>query len=581
MICPVCEGENRDGAHFCRHCGLNLKEPPVSEVKDAATEGQDAGAQDAVADETEPGAQAGGEGDESPDSEDGGIAAEADAVAGADSEETLTEAEESEPGTEGQEAEAADVLAVAQEAPAGEDKAPEDKQDEQDAPEDEQVATTIEMDIVPQPVVPETEAADSEPQEEVVAEPVEQGDGEVSPPPEWLEEEDSVTGAEPEIDVPGFWREESEPMASLVEGTVIADRYIVSDVLDAQESTILYYVRDLWRCWQCGFEGNAPDEAFCAQCGASLDRKPSLRLLEVGDAAAKAPAGEVVAARLSHEGRTFLLLAEPERKAPVENKSIRFLVGQRSDAGLVRELDEDSILSLTMAPTYGSRTGPVLGLFAVADGMGGHEGGEVASKLALQVLTDRVIRTILLSELSGEFRLDEDVIIRLRQAMMAANDEVYLARQKRGNDMGTTLTAVLVRDSRLYVAHVGDCRAYRWNADGLEQLTVDHSVVASMVASGQAKPEEIYTHPHRSVIYRCVGDQPTVQVDTDVLRLAPGDRLIVCCDGLWEMVRNEGIEDVMLEESEPQAACDLLVKRANLAGGDDNISVIVVQVEAV
>ena len=131
------------------------------------------------------------------------------------------------------------------------------------------------------------------------------------------------------------------------------------------------------------------------------------------------------------------------------------------------------------------------------------------------------------------------------------------------------------------MAHVGDCRAYRWNADGLEQLTTDHSVVASMVASGQAKPEEIYTHPHRSVIYRCIGDQPRSRWTPTSCRLAPGDRLVVCCDGLWEMVRNEGIEDVMMQESDPQAACDLLVSRANVAGGDDNISVIVVQVEAV
>jgi serine/threonine protein phosphatase PrpC len=81
------------------------------------------------------------------------------------------------------------------------------------------------------------------------------------------------------------------------------------------------------------------------------------------------------------------------------------------------------------------------------------------------------------------------------------------------------------------------------------------------------------------VIYRCIGDQPLVEVDTDVHKLSPGDRIIICCDGLWEMIRNEGIEDVMMQESDPQAACDLLVSHANLAGGDDNISVIVVQVE--
>jgi serine/threonine protein phosphatase PrpC len=142
------------------------------------------------------------------------------------------------------------------------------------------------------------------------------------------------------------------------------------------------------------------------------------------------------------------------------------------------------------------------------------------------------------------------------------------------------LTTVLVRDDQLFLAHVGDCRAYRWNASGLQQLTSDHSLVASMIASGQAAPEEIYTHPHRSVIYRCVGDQPEVEVDTRVLPLAAGDRIIVCCDGLWEMVRDEGIEDVMLAEADAQAACELLVDHANAAGGDDNISVIVVQAEA-
>jgi protein phosphatase len=102
-----------------------------------------------------------------------------------------------------------------------------------------------------------------------------------------------------------------------------------------------------------------------------------------------------------------------------------------------------------------------------------------------------------------------------------------------------------------------------------------------MVASGQITPDEIYTHPHRSVIYRSIGDKPTVQVDTAIWPLAPGDRLIVCSDGLWEMIRNEGIQEGMMAESDPQALCDLLASRANAAGGDDNISVVVVQIEAV
>jgi protein phosphatase len=312
-----------------------------------------------------------------------------------------------------------------------------------------------------------------------------------------------------------------------------------------------------------------------------------VRVLEIQKADAQ-PAGDwVVVKRLSDGERHFLIVVEPEPEPRLEveamplPQSLRFLVGQRSDPGQVRELDEDSMFVLTMAPTYESRTGPALGLYSVADGMGGHSGGEVASKMALQVLVEQTLKMVILPELAGELVLEEDILTFLRQATIAANDEVYLTRKKRETDMGTTLTTVLIRDNRMFLAHVGDCRAYRWSVNGLEQLTTDHSVVASMIAKGQLEPEELYTHPHRSIVSRCIGDRPVVEVETDLLPVAAGDRIIVCCDGLWEMVRDEGIEDVMLQEADPQLACDLLVQHANAAGGEDNISVIVVQIHAV
>jgi serine/threonine protein phosphatase PrpC len=318
-----------------------------------------------------------------------------------------------------------------------------------------------------------------------------------------------------------------------------------------------------------------------------MDRRPEVRLIEIRDASVEPDTDMIVTARLKHQGRSFLLLSEPEPEPEPEPEAssgpvaVRLLVGQRSDPGQIRELDEDSLFILTMAPTYESRTGPMLGFFAVADGMGGHAGGEIASRMALQVLVERVMQSIILPEMTGELVLEAEVLALLRQATMAANDAVYLARQKRESDMGTTLTTAMIRDNRLFVAHVGDCRAYRFNADGLEQLTADHSVVANMIAEGQLAPEEIYTHPHRSIVTRCIGDKPVVEVDTNLLPLAPGDRVVLCCDGLWEMIRSEGIEDVLMQEADSQVACDLLVQRANAAGGEDNISVIVVQVEAV
>ncbi len=418
-----------------------------------------------------------------------------------------------------------------------------------------------------------------------------------------LEEPEQVTGpaeriwedepGEPELpaleddEVFSFWREEVELMSPIAPGTVIAGRYEIGEALDVQEDEILYQAHDLKGCWQCGFEENDPKGAFCARCGVLMDHRPEVRFVEVPDAEAQPGAEKTVIARFTHQARHLLLVAEPEPEPepvpepPPEPVSIQLLVGQRSDPGQVRELDEDSLLVMTMAPTYESRTGPVLGLFAVADGMGGHAGGEVASRMALRVVADWVMRTVVLPVLSGDLVLEDEILALLRQATLAANDMVYLTRQKRENDMGTTLTTVFIRDDRLFLAHVGDCRIYRWNADGLEQLTTDHSVIANMIAEGQAQADELYTHPHRSIIYRCIGDKPLVDVDTDMAPLVPGDRVILCCDGLWEMIRDEGIEDVMMQEADPQAACDLLVRRANAAGGEDNISVIVVQVEAV
>lgn len=518
MNCPACGAENREGARFCRHCGSEMALPDPGQAPPTVE------------------AQPSSEPDTQPEVEAPAVEPEAPDEAIPDG----TEAAQAQAEGEGGNGETDDELLVAQ-----------------GSHDIETLRAEVESALAGTGASPEQMAEAAGPPNEA---------GEPS---------------EPEAELLSFWRDEGEPLASAPPGTVLADRYLIVEVLDIQDDTILYQAQDLGLCWHCGFEGDLRQDAFCPQCGAALDRKPHVRLLQVRDAEAEPPAGEKVAARLSDEEINLLILAGPgpeEEEAP-QSGGIRLLIGQRSDPGIVRELNEDGLLALTVAPTCQSRTVPVLGLFAVADGMGGHEGGEIASKMALQVLADRVIRGVILPELAGELALEEDVLARLRQATMATNDAVYLARQKRNNDMGTTLTTAFIRDDRLFLAHVGDCRAYRWNDEGLEQLTTDHSVVASMVAKGEAAPDEVYTHPHRSVIYRCIGDRPTVEVDGDVLPLAPGDRLILCSDGLWEMVRSGGIEDVMLQEPDPQAACDLLVKHANLVGGEDNISLIVVQVE--
>jgi serine/threonine protein phosphatase PrpC len=550
MDCSACGADNRAGARFCRSCGAALVEPAASEVQPTFE------APEAPSEELESaGASAQLPSEEPPAPAEATDRPSAEPVPAA----TATEVppQELEPEAEGAGT------------PAGE-AAPEIEEAEALAGEEAQSEGQVAEAAASAETSASSEPSGSEALEKTaVPAGVQEGEEVVEPLPE------------PEGVEFSFWREKAEPLTPAAMGMVIADRYVLVEVLDAQDEEILYLAHDLHRCWQCGFEENVSSEAFCARCGATLDRRPEVRLLEVQGAQAPPSTGETVAARLSQEGRTFLLLAglEPQPPAPPAPQGVRLLVGQRSDPGQVRELDEDSLLVLTLTPVFESRTGPTLGLFAVADGMGGHEGGEIASKMALQILADQTMRTIILPQLAGEFMLEADVVVRLRQATIAANDAVFLARQKRENDMGSTLTAALVRNDRLFLAHVGDSRAYRWNADGLDQLTTDHSVIASMIANGQAQPEEIYTHPHRSVIYRCIGDKPTVEVDTDILPLAPGDRIVICCDGLWEMVHDEGIEEVLMQEADAQLACELLVKHANAAGGEDNISVIIVQFE--
>jgi len=152
------------------------------------------------------------------------------------------------------------------------------------------------------------------------------------------------------------------------------------------------------------------------------------------------------------------------------------------------------------------------------------------------------------------------------------------SQAEQDTNMGCTLTAALVQDTNAVVVNVGDSRTYHMRNGALSKITNDHSIVARLLERGMIQPEEIYTHEQKGIIYRSLGDKPDLEVDTFDLELQPGDRLVLCCDGLWEMLRDPYIEDVLLELYDPQAASDRLVQMANQAGGEDNISVIVVNV---
>ena len=198
-------------------------------------------------------------------------------------------------------------------------------------------------------------------------------------------------------------------------------------------------------------------------------------------------------------------------------------------------------------------------LFAVADGMGGAQAGELASNLAAAALRDEGSRG------GGEERVDE--------LIQEANRRVYerQTQDSSATGMGTTMTVALVEDG-----HVGDSRAYLIRDRRLEQLTEDHSLVAELVRSGKLSPEEAEGHPQRSVITRALGTDPDVDVDTFSVETKPGDLFLLCSDGLTAMVDDETIlREVERNREDLTAASKALVKAANKGGGDDNITVVV------
>ena len=228
--------------------------------------------------------------------------------------------------------------------------------------------------------------------------------------------------------------------------------------------------------------------------------------------------------------------------------------GSRTDIGRVREHNEDSLLA----------TPP---LFAIADGMGGHAAGEVASEIAVQILANQAPR-----------HADAEA---LGAAVEAANREIIqaAARGTGRKGMGCTMTAAIVDGERLVIAQVGDSRAYLLHDGNLQQLTRDHSLMADLIDAGEITPEEAKYHPQRSVITRALGSNPYMHADLYELNVEAGDRLMLCSDGLSGMVDDADLRDILATIPDPQECADELVFEANEAGGADNITAIVVDIE--
>jgi protein phosphatase len=262
-------------------------------------------------------------------------------------------------------------------------------------------------------------------------------------------------------------------------------------------------------------------------------------------------------------------------KAGISPLNLDYHTGRRTHTGMVRSTNEDSLMCLTLSRIQQGTSQPV-GLFAVADGMGGHATGELASSLAIHIITQKA-----LSELATMQSLTaEEHRSWLKQTIQAANQEVYKTRQNAASDMGSTLVCALCLGHQAYLAHIGDSRIYLLSDGDIHQLTEDHSLVQHLVNIGQISAEDARSHPQRNVIYRTLGDKPQVEVDIYSQSVLPEDRLLLCSDGLTGVLDDRSILTIIQESDHPQNACDNLVEAANQAGGGDNITVVLVEVKS-
>lgn len=329
-------------------------------------------------------------------------------------------------------------------------------------------------------------------------------------------------------------------------------------------------------------------------------------------------------------GRALEAVDELERPG----RPVSFVSVGLTDVGRLRELNEDSFGIAEFV--QGSTEHPTrVGLYIVADGLGGHKGGEVASSIAVQTFSGeilaRVVAPLVLGTGERSAPTNEAILQGMTRGVQSANERIYKARDSRQTDMGTTLVAVLVTGGKAYITNVGDSRLYLCtknpteadttsmnatrplikgtsplaslmplgregaritpmpaqntgelsNPDdySLTQISVDHSLVQRLVELGQLNPEEAKVHPHRNFVYRSLGGAPPIEVDTFVRSLKPGDRLLLCSDGLNTMLEDSEVEDVLASESDPHLATRRLIDMANEAGGHDNITVLLIDIK--
>ncbi len=232
----------------------------------------------------------------------------------------------------------------------------------------------------------------------------------------------------------------------------------------------------------------------------------------------------------------------------------------KTDTGCKRNSNQDSIFFCDKP------VGPLPNLYIVADGMGGHRAGDMASKMAIDISVDFIKKSTL-----------ENPIAIMKRAMIFANNEIYKTANNDPdlNGMGTTMVAAVVLDDKLYVANVGDSRLYVVGND-IKQITMDHSLVEELIRNGELERKKGRNHPEKNIITKAMGSKDEVMPDFFEIDFNPDDKILLCSDGLSNMVEDDEIRDIIVDNTNLEKTAEALIDRANYYGGSDNISVVVV-----
>lgn len=260
-------------------------------------------------------------------------------------------------------------------------------------------------------------------------------------------------------------------------------------------------------------------------------------------------------------------------KTVVSLHPIQLVVGSAQSNGRQRDHNEDTLFSLTAVLADGVRDLP-MGIFVIADGMGGHQMGEVASSAAARMMVDYLIKKLYSPILGVD---DEGMSESIQEVMENGVREAHRAVQRQAPGGGTTLTSALVLGEQVTMAHVGDSRAYFIYPDGrMKVITQDHSYVQRLIELGQITEKEAQNHPQRNVLYRALGQAEPFKPDINTYEFPHPGYLMICSDGLWGVVPENDIFRIINSNKNLSMACHQLVEAANAAGGPDNISVILV-----